>query len=113
MTHINHARTDAEEQDSIFLVEGVELGRDHIDGCLRCRIEGSHFELVLVDKICVPHTAGDDSHFLAMAFEDLWHEYVDEMNVAEDVGVHDTAELLGELIGISTSIIPDISIVIG
>lgn len=69
VARIDHSRADAEEQDTLFLVLGAELGGDHIQGGLADGVESAHADLVLADQLRVRHSRGNSHNLLGLALE--------------------------------------------
>lgn len=74
MAHVNEARADTQEQNSVALVLSVELGRDHVHGCFAGSVQRPSGKVVVVHPLRVGHAAGDADDLFGAAFEDLWDE---------------------------------------
>lgn len=78
----------------------MELRNCHIHRYLANRIRPVLIEIVLGSHISIAHTGAYCDDFLDSSFENERHEYVDEMDLANDVGGEELVELLSEAFGI-------------
>lgn len=87
LAHLDHPRANTQEEHAVFLVLGVELGHDHVQGRLGGRVQGTYLNLHQVSRIDICETGGDGDDFLGLALQDKWEKQVEEMDVSSDVGL--------------------------
>lgn len=87
VAHLHRSRADTKEEHTVFLVLCVELGHNDIQGRLGGSIQRSYLNLVIVDKVKVAMTAGNGDDLLDLALHDKREEEVEEVDVADDIGL--------------------------
>ena len=102
--HIHHPWTDAKEEHAVFLVLSIELGRHKVHGPLGDGVQSSCIEFELVAHVEVRHPAAYTYDLLNLALEDKWHEQIVEVNVANDVDVHQFVQVLLQALGVFASV---------
>ena len=87
MAHLYHSRADTHEEHAVFLVLRVELGHNDVHGRLGGRIQRTVLNLEIVDEAEVGMAAGKGDDLLDLAFHDKREEEVEEVDIADDVGL--------------------------
>ena len=87
MAHIHHSWADTKEEHTVFLVLCVELGYNDVQGRLGGSVQRSSLNLVIVDPVKVAMTAGNGDDLLDLALHDKRKEEVEEVDVADDIGL--------------------------
>lgn len=98
---VNHTRTDTNEQYAVLLKLCLILGRNHVHGRFADRVWSTLINSVLDREIMVRHSRSDGDDFLDVSLENKRHEEVDEVNVAENIGVPGFIEVVGEFLWVS------------
>lgn len=94
MPSINDSWADAHEKNSMLGMLSMELRHNDIGGGLFKGIRPGHVNLVFGDKVKVAVSRRDEDDLLLRAFQEQWHEKVEEMNVANDISFAACEELL-------------------
>jgi len=87
VAHLYHSRADTHEEHTIFLVLRVELGHNDVHGRLGGSIQSTCLNLEIVDQVEVGMTAGNSDDLLDLALHDKREEEVEEVDVADDIGL--------------------------
>ena len=87
LAHLYHSRADTHEEHTVFLVLRVEFGHNDVHGRLRGRIQSTCLYLKIVDKVEVGMTAGNGDDLLDLALHDKREEEVEEVDVADGIGL--------------------------
>ena len=86
MAYFYHAWAHAHEENAVFLILGVELGDNCIQGRLGCGVQGTVLDFKIVDEVEICMAAGDGDDLLYLTSHDKRQEEVKEMDVADNVG---------------------------
>ena len=87
VAHLYHSRADTHEEHTVFLVLRVELGHNNVHGRLGGRIQSTYLNLEIIDQVEVGMTAGNGDDLLNLALHDKREEEVEEVDVADDIGL--------------------------
>jgi hypothetical protein len=86
MTHFHHSRTQTKEQHAILLVLRAELADNNVQGGFGGSVQRAVFQVEFVDQFEVCVAAGYGNNFLDGSFQHKWHEEVEKVDVADNVG---------------------------
>ena len=87
MAHLYHSRAHTHEEYTVFLVLRAELGHNDVHGRLGGGIQSTYLNLEIVDEVEVGMTAGNGDDLLDLALHDKRDKEIEEMNVADDIGL--------------------------
>lgn len=87
VAHLYYPRADTEEEHTVSLVLRVELGNNDVHGRLSGSIQSAYLNLEIVDQVEVGMTARNMDDLLDLALHDKREEEVEEVDVADDVGL--------------------------
>jgi hypothetical protein len=87
VAHLYHSRANAHEEHTVFLILRVELGHNDVHGRLGGRVQSICLNLEIVDQVEVGVTAGNSDDLLELALHDKREEEVEEVDVADDIGL--------------------------
>jgi len=87
VAHLYRSRADTHEEHTVFLVLRVELGHNDVHGRLGGRIQSTYLNLEIVDQVEIGMTAGNGDDLLDLALHDKREEEVEEVDVADDIGL--------------------------
>lgn len=87
VAHLYRSRADTHEEHTVFLVLRVELGHNDVHGRLRGRVQSTCLNLEIVDQVEVGMAAGNGDDLLDLALHDKRKEEVEEVDVADDIGL--------------------------
>lgn len=85
--HLYRSRADTHEEHAVFLVLRVELGHNDVHGRLGGRVQCTCLDLEIVDEVEVGVAAGNGDDLLDLAIHDKREEEVEEVDVADDIGL--------------------------
>lgn len=97
VAHVNHSWADAQKKDTVLFVLRTEFGGYHVHRHLARAIQSGAVNVIFVHPIHVTHTTRDCHYLLDLPLEDLWHEQVIEVDVGQDIDVHQFVKLLRKL----------------
>jgi hypothetical protein len=87
VAHLYHSRANAHEEHTVFLILRVEFGHNDVHGRLGGRVQSTCLNLEIVDQVEVGVTAGNGDDLLELALHDKREEEVEEVDVADDIGL--------------------------
>lgn len=87
MAGFDEAGRDADEQNTVFAVCCAELCDGHVQCCLAYGIGRRVVNVELGDQVLVCHSGRNGDDLLCASLEDQREENVDQVDVADDVGL--------------------------
>lgn len=104
MAHLHEARGDAQEEDTLLLVLGVELADNHVQSRFGRSIDGHIVDFVIVDEVEIGMPAANGDGLLDLALLDQRQEEVEEVDVADDVHLKGLGCNCLQLLGLFASV---------
>jgi hypothetical protein len=87
VARLHHTGADTHEEYTVFFVLRVELGHNQVQARLRGSVQSTSLELQIVGHIKVSQTGGNGNDLLNLTLQYEREEEVEEMNVANDIGL--------------------------
>lgn len=87
MAHLYRSWADTHEEHTVFLVLRVELGHNDVHDRLGGRVQSTCLNLEIVDQVEVGVAAGNGDDLLDLALHNKREEEVEEVDVADDIGL--------------------------
>lgn len=104
MSHINRSRTNAEEQNAFLLVLSAELGNHDVQGRLGHGIQCAYLHADIVDEVEVGLSTGNCNGLFGSSLEEERGKEVEEMELADGVGLVQLQSDLLQLLGLLPSV---------
>jgi len=87
VAHLYRPGADTHEEHTVFLALRVELGNNDVHSSFRGSVQSTVLNLEIVDEVAVGVAAGNGDDFLDIALYNKREEEVEEVDVADDVGL--------------------------
>ena len=85
--HVHHSGAHTKDEHTVFLVLCAELGHNDVQGRLGGSVQSRTLNVQIVDEVKVGMTTGKGDDLLSLTLQYKRHEEVEEVDVADDIGL--------------------------